>query len=90
MRLNTRLMVMLAILFAGAAGPASAFCGYYVAKGDSSLFNKASKVAIAPRSARETGHVGAVARLGARLAPPVLSGAHPLPVPVVVLVRPVG
>ncbi|MDF1721542.1 MAG: DUF2330 domain-containing protein [Minwuia sp.] len=47
MRLNTRLMVMLAILFAGAAGPASAFCGFYVAKGDTSLFNKASKVAIA-------------------------------------------
>jgi hypothetical protein len=29
------------------AGPASAFCGFYVAKGDAKLFNKASKVVIA-------------------------------------------
>ena len=29
------------------AGPAAAFCGFYVAKGDAKLFNKASKVVIA-------------------------------------------
>ena len=29
------------------AGPASAFCGFYVAKADSKLFNKSSKVVLA-------------------------------------------
>jgi hypothetical protein len=31
----------------GAAGPAAAFCGFYVAKADSKLFNKSSKVVLA-------------------------------------------
>src|SRR5262245_66604872 len=34
-----------AVLFA--AGPAQAFCGFYVAKADAKLFNKASKVVVA-------------------------------------------
>lgn len=38
------LCALAAFLF---AAPASAFCGFYVAKGDAKLFNKASKVVIA-------------------------------------------
>src|SRR5579863_6190325 len=36
-----------AILSQTMAGPASAFCGFYVAKADSKLFNKSSKVVLA-------------------------------------------
>ena len=36
--------LMLAAGMALASGPASAFCGFFVAKGDASLFNEASKV----------------------------------------------
>ena len=36
--------LLLAAGMALAAGPASAFCGFFVAKGDASLFNEASKV----------------------------------------------
>src|SRR3981081_4469416 len=32
---------------AALAGPASAFCGFYVAKADAKLFNKSSKVVLA-------------------------------------------
>lgn len=35
-----------------AAGPAHAFCGFYVAKADASLFNKASKVVVAREGER--------------------------------------
>ena len=38
---------------AGTAGPASAFCGFYVAQADAKLFNKSSKVVLA-RSGDET------------------------------------
>ncbi|MDF1734135.1 MAG: DUF2330 domain-containing protein [Minwuia sp.] len=47
MRLNLRLAAMMILLMSGAAGPASAFCGYFVAKGDSSMFNEVSKVVFA-------------------------------------------
>src|SRR5215470_13880493 len=33
-------------LFAAIGGPAAAFCGFYVAKADSKLFNKSSKVVL--------------------------------------------
>jgi hypothetical protein len=45
--LNLRLLALLTGLLLAAAAPASAFCGYYVAKGGSDLFNKASKVVLA-------------------------------------------
>jgi hypothetical protein len=35
-----------AAVFAAIAGPAAAFCGFYVAKADSKLFNKSSKVVL--------------------------------------------
>jgi hypothetical protein len=36
----------IACVFAALAGPAAAFCGFYVAKADSKLFNKSSKVVL--------------------------------------------
>ena len=39
--------VAVAAIFAAIAGPAAAFCGFYVAKADSKLFNKSSKVVLA-------------------------------------------
>ena len=39
--------VAAAAVFAALAGPAVAFCGFYVAKADSKLFNKSSKVVLA-------------------------------------------
>jgi hypothetical protein len=39
--------VAVAAVFAAIAGPAAAFCGFYVAKADSKLFNKSSKVVLA-------------------------------------------
>src|SRR5216110_3346243 len=42
-----------AAVFAAIAGPAAAFCGFYVAKADSKLFNKSSKVVLA-RDGRTT------------------------------------
>jgi hypothetical protein len=38
--------VAIAAVFAAIAGPAAAFCGFYVAKADSKLFNKSSKVVL--------------------------------------------
>ena len=48
-KVSARLKVgvaLLAILSQLAAGPASAFCGFYVAKADAKLFNKSSKVVL--------------------------------------------
>ena len=48
-KISARLKVgvaLLAILSQLAAGPASAFCGFYVAKADAKLFNKSSKVVL--------------------------------------------
>jgi hypothetical protein len=39
-------VALVAILSQLAAGPAAAFCGFYVAKADSKLFNKSSKVVL--------------------------------------------
>jgi hypothetical protein len=39
--------VAAAAILAALAGPAAAFCGFYVAKADSKLFNKSSKVVLA-------------------------------------------
>jgi hypothetical protein len=39
--------VAIAAMLAALAGPAAAFCGFYVAKADSKLFNKSSKVVLA-------------------------------------------
>src|SRR5437016_10612455 len=39
--------VAAATVLAAIAGPAAAFCGFYVAKADSKLFNKSSKVVLA-------------------------------------------
>ena len=39
--------VAVAAMLAAIAGPAAAFCGFYVAKADSKLFNKSSKVVLA-------------------------------------------
>jgi hypothetical protein len=39
--------VAVAAMLAALAGPAAAFCGFYVAKADSKLFNKSSKVVLA-------------------------------------------
>ncbi|MEM9138398.1 MAG: DUF2330 domain-containing protein, partial [Pseudomonadota bacterium] len=41
-RIASFALVFAAVL--GLAGPASAFCGFYVARGDAKLFNQASKV----------------------------------------------
>ena len=49
MRIQTKKLIAAAFLGASAfalAGGAAAFCGFYVAKADTKLFNKASKVAI--------------------------------------------
>ena len=45
--LHLRLLALMTGLLVSAAVPASAFCGYFVAKGDSSMFNRVSKVVIA-------------------------------------------
>src|SRR5882762_11600118 len=49
MNLSSRLKTTVAVLavLAAIAGPAAAFCGFYVAKADSKLFNKSSKVVLA-------------------------------------------
>jgi len=48
-RLSLRLRATVAAVavLAAIAGPAAAFCGFYVAKADSKLFNKSSKVVLA-------------------------------------------
>src|SRR5262249_16229348 len=40
-------MLAIALQLAAQIGPAAAFCGFYVAKADSKLFNKSSKVVLA-------------------------------------------
>jgi hypothetical protein len=48
-KVSARLKVgvaLLAIFAQLAAGPAAAFCGFYVAKADAKLFNKSSKVVL--------------------------------------------
>jgi hypothetical protein len=45
--------VLAAALCQAAAGPAAAFCGFYVAQADSKLFNTSSKVILA-RDGNET------------------------------------
>jgi hypothetical protein len=40
-------MLAIALQLAAQVGPAAAFCGFYVAKADSKLFNKSSKVVLA-------------------------------------------
>jgi hypothetical protein len=48
-RISSRLktgVAFIAVLSQLAAGPAAAFCGFYVAKADAKLFNKSSKVAL--------------------------------------------
>jgi hypothetical protein len=49
MNVSSRLKTTVAVLavLAAIAGPAAAFCGFYVAKADSKLFNKSSKVVLA-------------------------------------------
>src|SRR3954451_818520 len=49
MKASSRLKTTAAALavLAAIAGPAAAFCGFYVAKADSKLFNKSSKVVLA-------------------------------------------
>ncbi len=49
MKVSSRLKTTVAVLavLAAIAGPAAAFCGFYVAKADSKLFNKSSKVVLA-------------------------------------------
>jgi len=48
MNVSSRLKSTVAVLavLAAIAGPAAAFCGFYVAKADSKLFNKSSKVVL--------------------------------------------
>ena len=48
MNVSSRLKSSVAVLavLAAIAGPAAAFCGFYVAKADSKLFNKSSKVVL--------------------------------------------
>jgi hypothetical protein len=48
MNTSSRLKTSVAVLavLAAIAGPAAAFCGFYVAKADSKLFNKSSKVVL--------------------------------------------
>jgi hypothetical protein len=48
MKATSRLKTTVAVLavLAAIAGPAAAFCGFYVAKADSKLFNKSSKVVL--------------------------------------------
>jgi hypothetical protein len=43
---NTATLLLVAVIGLGAAAPAAAFCGFYVAKADTSLFNKASQVVL--------------------------------------------
>lgn len=44
--MRTKLLLILTILIAASAYKAAAFCGFYVAKADTKLFNKASKVVL--------------------------------------------
>ena len=54
-----KLGVALAAMAAqAAAGPAAAFCGFYVAQADSKLFNKSSKVVLTPRRQADRHHHG--------------------------------
>jgi len=46
-------LTAVAAMLAAAAGPAAAFCGFYVAKADAKMFNKSSKVVLA-RDGRQT------------------------------------
>src|SRR3954469_13795107 len=48
MKASSRLKTTVAVLavLAAIAGPAAAFCGFYVAKADAKLFNKSSKVVL--------------------------------------------
>jgi hypothetical protein len=48
MKVSSRLKTTVAVIavLAAIAGPAAAFCGFYVAKADSKLFNKSSKVVL--------------------------------------------
>src|SRR5580658_3674692 len=46
-------LIAIVAQFAVAAGPAAAFCGFYVAQADSKLFNKSSKVVLT-RDGKET------------------------------------
>src|SRR4249919_2597735 len=57
-KLNRRLKATVALAavlaqIAASGGPAAAFCGFYVAKADSKLFNKSSKVVLT-RDGRQT------------------------------------
>src|SRR5246127_1115341 len=53
-RLKTSVaLVAIAAQLAVTAGPAAAFCGFYVAKADAKMFNKSSKVVLA-RDGRQT------------------------------------
>ena len=45
-KLHLKASVALAAISIAIAGPAAAFCGFYVAKADSKLFNKSSKVVL--------------------------------------------
>ena len=47
MKRRLSLLFGLAALVAAAPAPADAFCGFFVSKADTKLFNKASKVVIA-------------------------------------------
>ena len=50
-RLKSSVAILaIAIQLAAQVGPAAAFCGFYVAKADSKLFNKSSKVVLARNS----------------------------------------
>jgi hypothetical protein len=55
-----------AALLTGFSGAASAFCGFYVAKADSKLFNKSSKVVLAPRTMRQRSPWRAIIRASPR------------------------
>src|ERR1051325_10372814 len=53
-RLKTSVaLVAIAAQLAATAGPAAAFCGFYVAQADAKMFNKSSKVVLA-RDGRQT------------------------------------
>ena len=47
MKRRLSLLFGLAALVAAAPAPADAFCGFFVSKADTKIFNKASKVVIA-------------------------------------------
>jgi hypothetical protein len=54
MRISMKPLAVSAVLTAGlfAAAPAMAFCGFYVAKADAKLYNKASKIVLARQGTR--------------------------------------